>query len=402
MIPELFALEMLIARAIVEHKNVFRTMTCRNVSPLPVLVALGTALVPVYVFPSGSMQPVHLVFAFFFVLYILHHGVSTTKWTILFGAMFVYALLIESIYTIIGHDPSHLIRPTFYLYNLLLCMALYGYVKREGADVIVPGIIVAVLYVTGLLLVTGVDLHEIGPGGRDTATFNNPNQLGYFSVCLIGLAYLFRRSGNIAYWLAMLLCGVAFFLAIASLSKSAMITCFVISGITMKPEGSRTQKLLWLTVLMAGTGIFLFKFFHGAFGQYVFAGRLLGLFQESDTSFAERGYFAIEHGNSLQTLFGLGTGNVFSIVGHEVHSTFGSVLNTYGIFGLMLFGGIMLLWWLELLRGFGLAGLCAIAGPPVLYGVMHNGTRFTIFWILFATSLALARGRISAARCDKL
>jgi hypothetical protein len=304
--------------------------------------------------------------------------------------MFVYVLCLESFYTIIGHSSAHIIRSAFYLYNFLLCASIYGYVRRNGASAIVPGLIVATVLVVSLLLVFGVDLRAIGPNGRDTATFNNPNQLGYFSVCVLSFTYLLHRTQYIHYGLALVLYAAALFLAVASLSKSAMITCFIVIWFATKPEKTGIYKTAWLGLTIITSIWLVYKFFNGAFQEYVFAGRLLGMFQENDTSFVERGYTAFLQGNALQYIFGLGTDNVYSIVGHEVHSTFGTVLNTYGVFGFLLFSGMMIIWARNLFRKFGMTGLFCIASPPLLYGVMHNGTRFTIFWLLFSVSFGLA------------
>ena len=79
------------------------------------------------------------------------------------------------------------------------------------------------------------------------------------------------------------------------------------------------------------------------------------------------------------------------IVGHEVHSTLGSVINNYGFLGLILFSAVLAIWAFRLWQSYGAVGMISIAGPAMLYGITHNGIRFTIFWLLFAASMAMAR-----------
>ena len=78
------------------------------------------------------------------------------------------------------------------------------------------------------------------------------------------------------------------------------------------------------------------------------------------------------------------------IVGHEVHSTLGAVLNTYGIIGFTLFGSVIVIWAKRLWKAYGLIGFVCLFVPTMLYGLTHNGTRFTFFWVLFAASIGMA------------
>src|SRR5690606_7239903 len=50
-------------------------------------------------------------------------------------------------------------------------------------------------------------------------------------------------------------------------------------------------------------------------------------------------------------------------------------------------------WLWALYRAVSFSSLIAIAGPPMLYGVAHNGTRFSILYAMMALSLALCEER---------
>ena len=115
--------------------------------------------------------------------------------------------------------------------------------------------------------------------------------------------------------------------------------------------------------------------------------RLEGLASERDSSLASRGYFVFLEGSFVQTFLGLGTENVDRILGREVHSTFFAILSNYGLVGFALLVAVILVWFKSLWRNYGFVGLVCIAGPSMVYGLTHNGSRFTIFWILFALSL---------------
>ena len=77
------------------------------------------------------------------------------------------------------------------------------------------------------------------------------------------------------------------------------------------------------------------------------------------------------------------------------HSTFASALVNYGLIGFFLLLSFMLTWARSIFVSLGAVTSLGVWIPPVLYGLTHNGTRFTFFWILFAMSLAAAKLEIN-------
>ena len=366
---------------------------------LSFLLMIGIASFPVYVFPSGSLQPSHMLIASFSFLVFLRHRFLVTSWGSLFLVFCYWSFVIEASYTILGQSPSWIINAIFFIFNWLAACAVYRFCVRDGLAPVAAGITIAALIAIIAVMVTGFNLRDISITGRATGTFNNPNQLGFFSVCLLSITFLMYRTGHFSYWHSAALFGVAIFLSILSLSKAAMIANAAVVLIAMKPANSKFSFAIWSGSLVVTLSILAVLFLRGYFDEYMFLQRLSGLRQEDDSSLASRGYFAIFQGNSIQLLVGIGAERVHRIVGHEVHSTFASVANLYGLIGLTLFGSIFLIWAVRLKRTFGFGGLLCIAMPSLLYGVTHNGTRFTIFWLLFAVSLAAAR-RCELSRQD--
>lgn len=359
--------------------------------PVPLLLSLGVALLPVYVFKSGNVQPAHMVMACFAALVLLQRGVPVTSWSLLILAVFFHSFMVEGVYAMVGGDPAMMIHSIFFLYNFLISCAVYLYCRQHGLSALVPGLLIACVLAAGTVIASGVDLREMGEGGRSTGTFNNPNQLGYFSVCLLSLTYLLYRHGLLRYAVAAGMFAIALFLAISSLSKAAMIANFMVIPLALKPSFSRNSLALW-GLGAAGMAVALLVLHQrGAFDEYLFMQRLVNMASEDDSSLASRGYFALLQGNILQILFGLGNEGVHDIVDHEVHSTFGSVLNNYGLVGFILFSSAFVVWSLRLWQAYGLVGLFCLAGPAMLYGITHNGLRFTIFWLLFAATMAMAQ-----------
>ena len=360
-----------------------------------VLLFLGVALLPVYVFGSGGIQPAHAVLTAFIGSALMSYGFKIKVWAALLGAMFVHSAFVEGVYSIRGGDPWLLINSVYFLYNFLLSVAVYEFVRRNGLGAIKSGLMIAAIVAVGTVVLSGVDLREMADTGRATGTFNNPNQLGYFSVCLLSLTYLLYRHGELSYRFAVLLFLASLFLSIASLSKAAMVANFAVIFLALKPLTSRSTLVLWAGLTAVAMAVVFWMASEGFFDDYLFMQRLANMAYESDSSLASRGYLAFLEGNTLQFLVGLGSARVDEIVGHEVHSTLGAVFNVYGALGLLLFGGSFAIWAVSAWRHYGLLGLVCIVGPAMLYGLTHNGTRFTIFWLLVAVSFAsMAQGEV--------
>jgi hypothetical protein len=363
------------------------------------LLALGTLLVPIYVFDSGGIQPAHAILILFTMVVLVRKVAPMEVWYILLAMLSFHSLFLESFYFIAGGDIETLINPMFFFYNLLLVIAVYSFSMRYGISALVPGVVIACLVAFLAVVLTGVSLQEAGDG-RPTGAFNNPNQLGYFSVCILSLTYLLYRHHHLKYIIAVVIFCISIFLSIASLSKAAMIANFMVAFMALKPaRNNSSQKnksshisilFVWIFLALLGLIFISVLYTQGFFDSYLFVQRLHGIAQEDDSSLESRGYFALFDGNALQFIFGLGVSNAISIVGHEVHSTLASVLNNNGIIGFLLLSGVFAIWFMRLWRTYGFIGMCCIAGPAMLYGITHNGTRFVMFWILLGASMAMA------------
>lgn len=360
------------------------------------ILTAAIALLPVYVFRSGTIQPTHVALAIFATIVLLRRGIPNTNWGALLICLTAYTLLVEGLYTLQGQLAKGMIVPVYFLYNFAIASAVYEHCRRFGMSGITLGISLASAIALGSVLVSGVHLEQFAPGDRSTGTFNNPNQLGYFSVCLLSLAYLAYREKRVPPILALAMFGASLFLAIASLSKSAMLSNFAVIFFALKPASAKQYIVIWIVGTIVAATVLFILYQRGMFDHYLFIQRLDNMASENDSSPEARGYYALRSGNALQVLFGLGSQEVSRIVGHEVHSTLGSVLMSYGVVGLLLFAAVLTIWMWRLWKSYDMVGVICLAGPAMLYGIMHNGTRFATFWLLFAASLGMAARRHQA------
>lgn len=363
-------------------------MRAPSLSPSALLLFFGVALLPVYVFESGSAQPTHMALAAFSAVVLAQYGIQLTGWVAVLLALAVHGTFVEGAYAMSGSDPEGMINAAFLWFNLVVPYAVYQHVTREGEAMIARGLIIACIVAVATVLVSGVQLQGEVVEGRSTGSFNNPNQLGYFAVCLLSLTYLLYTRKQLSNLVALALFAASTFLSVASLSKAAIVANIAVIFFVVRPILTKRSTARWLALMGAGIAGVFYAFATGMLDEFFFLQRLLGMFDESDSSLESRGYLVFLEGDVLQTLLGLGHENVIDLLRHEVHSTFFAVLSNYGVIGLVLFLWAMGIWALTVYREHGVIGVLCITGPSMAYGITHNGTRFTIFWILFAVSLA--------------
>ena len=112
---------------------------------------------------------------------------------------------------------------------------------------------------------------------------------------------------------------------------------------------------------------------------------------ETDSSLEVRGYKVFLNATSLQTLFGMGVKNVISINYYDIHSTYAYIFSSFGLIGLLIFFTLIIFWIIDIKNSYGLRGIICVCAPTLLYGLTHNGIRFSMFWIMFAITISLSK-----------
>lgn len=356
-------------------------------SMLYVTLFLGVALIPVYAFSSGGVQPAHLFLAIFTITMISRFGLKLQLWSWFLLSLSVWVFFREATQgVILGGDANGLTSFLYFFYNFIVSCTVAQYVEKEGDAPVIFGIMVAAFIALLSSVMNGVNLETMSDYGRETGSFNNPNQLGFFSVCLLSLSYFFYASEKCNYLVALLFLSIALFLSVLSLSKAAMIANGMVVFFALAPKVGRLKFSVFMTIAIAVV-FFAYLFIEqDVLDNLLFLKRLTGMMDEDDSSLVSRGYFIFLTGNAFDLLFGLGSVSIETILGHEVHSTFASVLNNFGVFGLAIFLAFFLTWGSKVYIHFGVIGLLCIVCPPFVYGITHNGSRFVIFWILVATT----------------
>ncbi len=225
---------------------------------------------------------------------------------------------------------------------------------------------------------------------RQIIAFSNPNQLGYYAIIMLTIGILWGEY--LSLWQLRLFILGTLYLNFISLSKASIIAGVVsiafciIYRYNNKGFFHRRNKVFLivcgivciLALLLAGTSGEEASLLHRVFD------RIANMGKEADSALGNgRGYNRIFEMNT-NIFWGMGEGAYerFSVMtGNEVHSTYISILASYGGIGLFL--------WLLCMAEFLLRKkqvwfvLVSLSGVA-LYWVTHNGIRNTMVWMVIA------------------
>src|SRR5690606_22563740 len=100
-------------------------------------------------------------------------------------ALLTVMLLRESLAILTGAPATSLWAVLYLAFNLFLVISIRGMFRdSDQAKVIAWGLLLGCVVASAGVLLLGEQARVDGIGMRSIATFNNPNQLGYFAVCV--------------------------------------------------------------------------------------------------------------------------------------------------------------------------------------------------------------------------
>lgn len=357
--------------------------------PALLLWSLYVLTFPIYYLPSGLPQPsaVAIVlltpFAFarfqgrvfpaargpvralgVFLLYVI---ISALTWSLIEGTLDL------------GARTGFLIVPTWYLFDFLvflITIILYRTYRERFVQLSLWLVLISAIAQAAVsFLITTT--HQ----GRPTVFFNNPNQLGFYGVLSATLLVLFRGRAKIGDKLLTPGLVACVYLGLLSASKGALIATGVLIfvGILSNPR----------TVVLASAVMVVLLLFVSPVSEAL--ERTTSRFGRQDElgMLESRGYDRIMNHKEYWVL-GSGEGDYqrfedTTVIGdHELHSSGGTIFFCYGIVGTMVF--LRFVWQIVRRAPFRRSLLLL---PPVVYGLSHQGLRFTLLWVLLATFVCL-------------
>lgn len=377
------------------------------------LLYLGISLFPIYIFGSGTIQISHFLLLLFSIIVFTKMTIQFDKYFFTFLIFLVYSFLVNTFYVYydlntynyiehfvgIEDKPNikYLKQLLFLTYNFVLTISLLSFLNHQKK-------FKPVLYglITAVLLILFLYLYKFYQGGipfRFTGYFNNPNQLGYYSICSFSLIYLFYRNSYINFSLMIFITIIIILFSVSTLSKASYVSLIICAFFAIKPSNYRYSKIIEFIIILSL--IFLFLLLFQEISEMNMFKRTLNMFNESDSSLSHRGYNVFFEGNSLQTIFGMGVKNVYKFHTYEIHSTLGMIFTSFGFIGFLVFLSLMIFWILDIKESYGFRGVICVCGPSLLYGLTHNGVRFTMFWIMFAVTISLSKNMIMQKKTER-
>lgn len=355
-----------------------------------IIITIYIALKPLYFKASGTLQlgDMFMVFGMAYLFFSLKGRFVIPLQTVNFlRPLFLFVIFISvvnGIWSITGYNHSKY--SLYYIFNfiaVIMCILVFHEtgVDRFKQSVLNGALISSIITTIGLQLSAG--------NGRGKGFFNNPNQLGYYGVVLIAFALLCKKDRLKIKEIVIIVLG--FNCVVSSLSKAAFVSLIIQSILyvflsnhdkSLKNNAKQIAIIIILGVLLY---LFFFSDFEGVPALETLTRmrtRLFGMVNEKDTNLGSgRGYDRIKE-LGIHLLWGMGEGNFKRFIvmrGAEVHSTYASIIVSYGLVGMFLYS-----WFLckaIIVRRYFLENVGIMSGV-LLYSISHNGVRNTLVWIL--------------------
>ncbi len=302
----------------------------------------------------------------------------------------IYQAIVNiSFYFIIGSQTyerfSLLKNNLYYVFNclaILLIVWMFQYWGEKTLSVFAKGIVCSMI-----LTVLGI-FASFGNTSRNQSFFNNPNQLGYYALLVfISTQILHKHYKNVE---KVLLIASSLFCIIVSGSKAAIFGWAVEAAIMICAVLASSHELRFSrrAILSFFAFVFVIAFAHNYIIDILkpYIDSLTMRFESSSISTESlgesRGYDRIaEIGLNVLTGVGEGAFGRFSIMtGNETHSSFATIIVSYGVIGLLLY--IILFWKFANRNRKSFFRLILTFSGTFVYWLSHNGLRNSLFWML--------------------
>jgi O-Antigen ligase len=350
---------------------------------------------PVYVFASGLPQPGDGLMAFMILIlatgYVLRAPVHTRLYFV--ASLFLgYVAIVNWFWRVDYTDTGLLLAPLYYAYNFGASIVVLSMFREfKGRFVTITRL--------GLALAVAVELAAClflpGGGVREVGTFNNPNQLGYWSLLTMACWLVLKGDERLALRDLILMAAVGYIITL-SLSRAALLAFvgLLVFGVACqrveRTVGWGSALVVAIVAMIMITQPILVE---GLLASHVgssIVSRAESSGEHAQDSWSGRGYDRFWlYPEYVLTGAGEGAFERFSrsrVGALEMHSTFGTLLFSYGIIGFVLF--CLLLY--QVFRNAPIKYLIYFI-PICVYGLTHQGLRLTLFWVFFALVFSLSR-----------
>lgn len=374
----------------------------QNLSLSEILFILAVGFKPLYLGESGGVQ---LSDGFFVLLFVavfglsprLHVSNNLRKWLLVFSGTLLYQMLILCIWQIITDlqniQGNIVISIAYYIFNFMIVCAVIKLHEQTGFERLVTDFSVGLLLSCIVCMVGMIvnPVHDI----RQMGFFNNPNQLGYYSVIIYTAVLILKKYIPPTIRIVIIICACLF--AVLSMSKAAIVSIAILlflSGFFYQ-ENKMTIKGFAIRLLtIVAFFVLVYAVLYSDWGiisnnQTIITMRyrMLTMFSENDSALGSgRGYDRLKE-IGLNIVFGVGEGKYqrfTTMTGYETHSSYAALVVSYGLVGFFLYAVIIIK---ALKRNIQRYRHFIFCSGIFLYCVTHNGIRHTLLWVLIVVMM---------------
>lgn len=345
------------------------------------LIFISFGLISVYLIPSGLPQISDFLFLLSIVFGVFYF-IKVQKGKVFFlpaewSALLFIVCLVSVFWSIYLQDINYLHHPLFWIYNYFVCTLIYNLFKIDQ-DYFPIFLLNSIFFAVA---VSTLGVLFFSDGVRFTGFFNNPNQLGFFSLLSLVMILLIKDFKiNKIMHLIFIMCSLIGVLLSASLAATISIV-FILMGYLYSSLSIKKILRFFLIIPILVMGVYII-------GGESLINNIETRFNRFDTKLdsveSERNYERI-YNNLEYTLIGAAEGgyhrfSAFEV--NEIHSSFGNIFFSYGVMGLVLF--LLLLY--RILKGLSISQ-ALVFFAPIFYSLTHMGLRTTYFWIFIVVCL---------------
>ncbi len=340
------------------------------------------ASIPIYVGDSGTPQPGNaLIFLILPLALVRWDGRLDGAAVRLLRALIVFTIWVcivnygWALITGKFNRSDYAVFPIYYIFNAAVMFAAILIYRRSG-DLFLRATTYSVFFAVAYQVV--VSFVASSDDVRSALFFNNPNQLGYWSLLAACTISLTQKRLKISMLIAGVGLSACVYLAVLSASRAAVAGVAILLVLLLFSNPKIIVAGMLAAVALSNVG--------GPLANAIESSRRRAELKDQDAAggfVEERGYDRLwEHKEHL--ILGAGEGDFGRFnVGHEIHSSAATVLFSYGIVGAALF--LAFVW--RLISGASLRATLILV-PTVAYTVAHQGLRFTMLWVLLSVFLA--------------
>jgi len=327
---------------------------------------------------SGLPQPGDFILLGWAVLMALTSRiVFPRQFVTIWALLIIYIAAVSLLWALILSDASILRNVLFYIFNFSIGVALFSLIHAEKAKA--KKVLRVALYASLMTSLIFLGLNFNSGAARQVGGFNNPNQLGFYSLlqfCTLTILYSRQERLPVHAWVT----GIA--TVLLTLLSSSLVAA---AGIGVAVIGFMIRFRLAVRPISIAIGATIVLLSGWLLMQSGFTTQLINQWESRmnaagrklEGSVEQRGFHRLlEYPEHL--IFGAAEGARyrFGVEANEIHSGPLTILFSYGLPGFIL---LLALFWLLFRRATFSEWIVLLA--PLVYMSTHQGLRTTMFWM---------------------